>query len=680
MTLRAIILGLLGAVLLAAVGYLNDSVWRLNFVVGNHFPLTVFGLLLVVLTVVNPLLAMMRPGWGFRPGELAVALALVLAACAVPGGSMMRTFTPMLMMPGKFLAEPGPAGRDVPSYIPPRLLVNGGRYDPRILSEWRDGVRPAERPIGIGQVPWGLWRGPLETWLPLVALMSVGLICMTMIVHRQWTSHERLRYPVAEFATALLSGADGRAGGSVLRGRLFWIGLSGIFLVQGVNGLHSYFPQCIEIPLWCDFRAIQQKVPVLANWQGEMALWFQVYPMVAAFAYLLSSEVSLSLGASTLAIAVVLGMQQNDWLGLGGLDMSGLPMGGGPVDWMRLGSYLGLAMMLLYTGRHYYGRVARAAVGLGRSGLEGYAPWAFRILLLCAAGMTAMFCALGVPVVTALLAVAVLLLVYLGMARLMAEAGLIFMGPWLPPTAALIGLLGYQAIGPTPMAVLAFAGGVLALDSREALIPFVVNGLRICDNQGVRPGPIGWASCGAFLLALAVAVPTALWANYNFGADRGDWFAMNIPNWPVVAIDRTVSDLHATGQLESSRHMDSWQVLTHATPDRRFGPSLAVGAGVVLVCSVLRLRLPWWPLHPLMFLVWGTWTMCVFSASFLVGWAIKAVVRRVGGSRGYAGGKELMMGVIAGDALAGLVFMAVGAVQYFLTGVTSEKVFRVLPG
>ena len=56
MTFRSIILGLLGAVFVIVAGYLNDNLLRSTFFVGNHLPVSVFGLLVIFVMVINPLL------------------------------------------------------------------------------------------------------------------------------------------------------------------------------------------------------------------------------------------------------------------------------------------------------------------------------------------------------------------------------------------------------------------------------------------------------------------------------------------------------------------------------------------------------------------------------------------------------------------------------------------------
>jgi hypothetical protein len=67
MTFRAALIGIVGAVLLTGVAYVNDEILRLNRLVSNHLPITVFGGLIVVLMAVNPLLGRLRPGcWVVR--------------------------------------------------------------------------------------------------------------------------------------------------------------------------------------------------------------------------------------------------------------------------------------------------------------------------------------------------------------------------------------------------------------------------------------------------------------------------------------------------------------------------------------------------------------------------------------------------------------------------------------
>ena len=74
-----------------------------------------------------------------------------------------------------------------------------------------------------------------------------------------------------------------------------------------------------------------------------------------------------------------------------------------------------------------------------------------------------------------------------------------------------------------------------------------------------------------------------------------------------------------------------------------------------------------------MFLIWTTAPGRWFCASFLVGWLIKRLVVRFGGTRAYQLCKPLMFGVIAGEMLAGVLTMLIGAAYYLITGQPPPK-------
>jgi hypothetical protein len=109
---------------------------------------------------------------------------------------------------------------------------------------------------------------------------------------------------------------------------------------------------------------------------------------------------------------------------------------------------------------------------------------------------------------------------------------------------------------------------------------------------------------------------------------------------------------------------------------RLFSPSpdgvgvafFSFGLLMVVGFSVARLRLPWWPLHPVLFLVWTTGHAQGQAASFFLGWLLKTVVTKYGGVGTYRRLRPLMFGLIAGEMLAGVGMSAVGGLYYWITG------------
>ena len=155
MTIRAVILGLLGALVIAAIGFINDSVLRLTMLVGNHFPISVFGLLILLVIALNPLLSLIRRSWRFQPGELAVIVTFMLVACSIPGSGLLRTYTPMMAMPiSHEQIKPGWQRSHVLDRLPPDTLVprienaeSPGRLvpDPDVMGPLATGLRQLHR-------------------------------------------------------------------------------------------------------------------------------------------------------------------------------------------------------------------------------------------------------------------------------------------------------------------------------------------------------------------------------------------------------------------------------------------------------------------------------------------------------------------------------------------------------
>jgi len=675
MTVKAVILGLLGAVLIAGTGYLNDGHLRNTFLVGNHLPISVFGFLIVMVVAINPLLGWLR--LRFRPAELAVSLTLMLAACAIPGSGLMRTFTTTLAVPLNYARiRPDWTTHRVLSYVPPEMLPDASADEALVLDGYLNGLSDGKSMIPLGRVPWSAWRGPLSVWMPLVMLLSVSIICLSLIVHRQWSQREHLRYPIADFAAGLM-GADEQGGAPVYRRRIFWIGLGMVLGIHLVNGLQQWEVIRLRIPMHYQFWQVVWTFTSLGKdprIHHHMNLW--IIPTVVGIGFMLPSQVSFSLGiAPTLLLAVTAALMS------AGVDMSEGYMQGGVLPWQRFGSYLGIGVLIAYTGRSYYRAVlAEAATFRRRPSADAPAVWACRILIVAVAAMVAILTALGLDWTLAILAVGMILMLFVVMARLSAESGLFFCQPWWQPMGVFVGLFGLAALGPRTAIILALLSAMLTIDPRECLMPFLVNGLKVCERLKVRPGRVAVASGGVFAVALAVAVVVALWANYNYGMfSRDKWAAENVPDMTFKVVEDSVSKM-TERQLDAAAAMGPLDRLAAMRPNRAFLWSAGIGLALVGVMSVLRLRYARFPLHPLIFLVWGTYPVGVFHYSFLMGWMIKAVVVKYGGGRQtHDRARRFMFGVIAGDLLGGLIFMVAGAVYYGYTGYFPPE-YRVFPG
>ena len=679
MTLRTLVIGLLGAVFIGAVGYFNDQVPRVNYFVGNHFPIIVFCPLLLVAMVINPLLNRLRPGWRVRPAEVAIAVAMMLVACNIPGSGMLRFWSRNVAMPVHFNKfSPDWQKAEALQRVPPALLVNGGVYDADVNQKLIQGAGRPGSPIGFRDVPWGAWQRPIMAWGSIVALVAIASICIALVVHRTWATHDRLPYPIAQLAEAVMPGK--KAGGSVFTAKLFWLGCGAVLAIHLVNGLNAWFGgRLIGIPLSFDIQPIllplQDGGVKIGKWATGWPYWHvTIYPTALAFACLVAADVSLALGISPILLTIATTL-----LFYAGIPAYGSTMGGGFFEWLHAGSYVAIGLVLIYLGRRTYGQMLLAAfTPLRTREVRRHEVWALRGLLVTGVLLAWLLIAIGLAWPFAILVPGLILLMFLVMARINAESGLILIETWWQPIAMLMGLFGVKAMGLGNYAIIAMLCLQFTINGRECLLPLVINALRIGDYHRVPSGRLGLTGVVVFLVVLAVAVPFSLWVDYNYGLQKGEyWPAFSAPKRNFDYLSMHHKMLSSKGALVASEAMTPWQRITQMEPQGLCLAALGIGAAVVLLISWLRLRYTWWPLHPVLFLFWGTWSMAAFSFSFLVGWFVKQACVRLGVRQDPL--KKLMFGVIAGDLLAGALWMTVGAVYFAVTGERPIR-YLVYPG
>ncbi|MDX9979528.1 MAG: hypothetical protein RBU25_05695 [Lentisphaeria bacterium] len=677
MTIRALILGFAASMFIAGAGYINDRVLNLeSFNNGHQVPIIVLGLMFVWVTVCNPLLHRLRRSWAFRPAEIALVVALTMASCGISGRGLMEQFAQMLVLPHHWnRITPGWQSRGMLDYAPKQALVDP-EPENDVVTAFIQGKDPTEHEgnnvwerlqTRVRRVPWRQWSTPLATWLPMVFLVTVASVALGLVVHRQWASHEHLQYPIAQFTNALIERESDRAIGPIFRNHLFWVGFIIFFLIRLNNGLCVWFPDYL-IPVKLDYSLwpFAAKWPALnrASWNWGL-FTLRIFPLVIAFAFFLNAEISFTLGMSQIlwaafAIPVV---------GAGYVLTTDYDIGGWE-GWNRAGSYTAFSLMLLYTGRQYYGELARKAVCVWRrvgGDRQEVAVWAFRALLVSLVALVALVIRLGLSWPLAIATVFLMMMTFLIVSRISAETGLFFIQPGWQPFGALMALMGGYAMGPEGIVISALVCGALCIDQSQALLPYLVNGLKICEGAKITPGRTAGATFAMYVVGVALAVFVVIVASYHFGTPSGyQWSYQRIPTMAFRAAEPEVMRLQALDKLDESQQLAPLERLAHIQPKPGFLWAAGMGFVGVLVFAFLRLRIPRWPFHPCLFLIWATYPLAVMSQSFLIGWIIKRFAVKYGGAKVVNRLKPLAIGVIAAEIFGALVFMVVGAIYFWV--------------
>jgi hypothetical protein len=678
MTVRSVILGLLGAGVVCAVTFFNDRVLRQTHFVGNNMPVSVYGSLILFVALVNPWLRRLA----LTGRELAVILALTLAACCIPGGGLLRYFTSSLVMPHHYhKTEPAWRDQGVLEMAPKKMLADVRDNENRSLGGFVQGLGEPGRHLSFWDVPWSAWSRTLAFWLPIVLTLWVALIALSVVVHRQWSRHEHLSYPIAAFTDALLP-VEGKTASGFFRNRIFWIGALPVLAVHLNNYAFQWFPDyLVAVHVKLDFTTLGTYVPTFTAGGGTGLLAPTIFFSVVGIAFLVPTDVSLAFGVGGFLWAYVVGLFAGYGFQLQGSIEGSSYLALNPRTFLLFGANVGVFLSLVYTGRRHYRSVVARALGLagGEEATDAEA-WACRAFLGLMAVFVLQLCLAGVDWQLAVLYAAALIVGFVVLSRLIAETGLFYVKAYFWPCTIIWGLLGARALGPETLLVMNLVTLVLFLDPREALMPFMVNSLKVLDLRGEKVAPAARWCVLAVVLGLAIAVPVTLYIRYDLGNEAGDRWADTVaPTTPFNNVVAVKQRLTAQGELAEAGRAKGWRRLADASPNPTCMWAAAAGLVMVVLFAAARLRFPWWPLSPLLFVAWAATPIRLFCASFLLGWLVKVSVMKYGGGKLYNRLKPLMMGLIAGEVLGAVFPSIVGAIYYFATGEQPVS-FRVLPG
>lgn len=521
-------------------------------------------------------------------------------------------------------------------FLPRWLLVT----DPDALRAFNRGHVSFYSPQGLEYLK--AWIVPLLAW-GLFFLTLVGMyLCITLLVRRAWIEDEKLTFPIVQLPLAMT--ADD-AGTAFFRNPRMWIGFGLAFGISFLNGLHELVP---TVPQF-NVKLFQLQDFVTARpWSAIGSTTSSLYPFAIGLGYFMPLDLSFSCWFFYIAARVfrVVGAM-NGW-------DSGPQAGSFPYfGEQATGAWVGLGLMLLYTGRASWRRVWQAA----RSGARSDNPAEARVYrfafagLVFGSGLLAVFAALvGMSAWVAVLFFGIVFLLGFVITRVRAELGVPHEIAWVNPVQVLVTGFGTDALGPQNLTLLSvlywFNRGY-----RNHPMPNQLEAFKMLDNKV----PVGRVA-GVLLFAAVISLLATDWANlhimYLWGAE-----GKNIGyKWWV-------------GQ-ESYGRLAGW--LQQTVPPASTGLRFILGGLMFTVAlSLMRVNFLWWPFHPAGYALALSYAMEYFWFPILIAWLIKLLILRYGGSRLYRAAIPFFLGLILGDYTMGSLWAIVGP----LLGMPTYKIF-----
>lgn len=669
---RSVLLGLAGTVLICGATPYNDYALNNTFLVGNNLPLGVIMLTFLFVLGVNGPLSRWRPHLALHSGELCVALSMMLISCCLPSSGLARYFVPSLTGP-LWQARSSNEFREilmklnVPDWIWPSFPSSD--RSTWLTSPIVTGFH--QRWIEGGWPPLLAWAKPVLMWGIFFGAMYAAILCLMLIVRRQWVENERLPFPLAQIQLAVIEAPQrGQWLNSTFRSRGFWIAFTAVFLLHGWNGLSKYQPEYFPtIWTYYDFTKLFSERPwVFVDQKLKDAA---VFFTVVGVTYFLSSSVAFSLWAFYVAHQIykmVLGSATGDATTPGQGDQ-------------HFGGLLAFAATMLWVGRKHWMMVAKQALRGPRAGEPRGKYLSYPVvgwgLVLSVAVMIGWLVAAGAGVGGATVMVFLLLFLMVMIARIIAEVGLVH-GQLQVPIYKPFGLLSFYG-WKQPVSVETYFHAAMMqgthYDYREVASVYGSHGLRMADET-VDPTTSGTSKQGRrFVACLAMAlfvgyfvsIGSMLLTEYAYESTMdtpsitpiNTWGSRDNSRWLIV---------EPTVQYTKDQFNLNYSPIGHMT----FG-FLFTGA-----LSFLRLRFTGWPLHPIGYLMIGTYPGAHLWFSIMIGWALKTLIVRFGGAGMYNAGKPVFLGLIVGESVAAGFWLVMSIVLNAMN--IPYRAINIMPG
>ncbi|MBI1925808.1 hypothetical protein HYR99_16360 [Candidatus Poribacteria bacterium] len=577
---------------------------------------TVF--ILLLLTVLSLAIKRFFPQWAFSQGELLTVYIMLNIASSIASHDMLQILIPLIPHV-LWYATPENEwnelfAKDVPRWL--SIQGNSTLYFAQHLKAW---------------------FMPMLWWAAFICVLLFMMLCINILVRKQWAEDEKLAYPIIQLPLAVTENS-GKA--SLFSSRMMWLGFALAAGVDLLNGISFFELSVPSIPLKCSQHNIG-KYFTESPWSAVGWLPLSFYPFAVGLSFFLPLDLSFSIWFFYL-------FRKGQQILARALGMSSLP--GFPyLNAQSSGAWIGLAILAVWISRRHLSAVLKEAVN-GRPVRDNYhsqvrrephppthplsyrwalvgllSGWLFLLFFCVRAGMS-------------FWVVVSFFMLYFGIStaitRMRAELG--------PPTHELtpmnaghilVDVFGTRRLGSANLTPISFFW-FFNRSYRNHPMPIQLEAFKMAERTGINVKRLTWA----MMLAAVVAVPVSFWAllhiSYREGGAPGRGFA-----------------------FESLNRLQAW-VAFPTSPDAAAIGFMGLGMVFTFLLMAMRMRFLWWPCHPAGYALSTNFGVDYIWFCLVISSAAKAVILRYGGLKTHRKAVPFFLGLILGEFTVGSFWSA----------------------
>ena len=597
---RVLILGsiLIGLNCYVIISSENRIVWQLTAF--SIFPTVLFTLF--ILSGINLFLKRNDSKLALRNSEIAVLYIMISVSTTLAGQDLIRQLVPLMANPFWYATLENEWEELFFHYLPTWLTVP----NKQILQGYFEGNGNFWQLENINA-----WWLPILIWTIFVIVILFVMLCINIIVRKQWTEHERLRYPLTIMPTEIIRDTT-----KLFSNKLIWLGFGiafGIELINGLNYLNPALP-AIKVKSMVRFQGLP--------WSNAGQIPIGIYPFAIGLGYLIPLDLSFSLWCFYIVwrmqrvILKAFGLNSTRWL----------------THTMRGGAWIAIGTIALWTCRRHI--ISVLGVFFSRKEEDKLYNFAIIGLTIGMLMITLFWYQAGLSPWVAISYFGIYFVLCTGMTRMRAETG--------PPTHELQSTHPDRILG-------AFVGsrslGVQNLTNTTLLswlaygyrchpMPNQLEGLKIGSNFNISRHKLIIAMILASVVGafLSILLHVSLYYKFPFNGTQG------------------------IGEFHHLRNQVIYPQDTNLTMIRHLG----TGFLITIIIAILKHSFLWWPLYPMGYAISDGWAFGWMWFSIFLAWAAKRSIFALGGLKYNRIMLPFFLGLIFGQFSAGSLWSLIG--------------------
>ena len=588
---------------------------------------TVF--ILLCLTLLNRGVRRIAPKMALERGELLLIFSGLSISSCVSGHDMLQVFVPMLTWTFKH----ADSGNEWAKLINPHLRDGFFIKDEAIWKSYYLGNDSIWHWKYVSA-----WLPVVTVWTVFVTLLLFVMLCLNAILRKQWTDNERLTYPIVQLPLQITTEQAFQPKGLFLN-RLFWIGFVIAGTIDCINSLNYYYPSIPTVLTPGFGQSFLDIGPMFTQKPWNAVGWtpLSFYPFMIGLGMFMPLDFLFScvffywFWKFEKVTSVALAYDQDPRFPY--------------TETQSFGAYMSFCLYSVWVSRHYLKQVFRRAMGKSSDLDDSREPMSYRNALIGigigVAGLVAFASYLGMVWWIGIIFFLIYFALALAVTRMRAELGtpmhdLHFTGPEMVMTRV-VGSNAFNVDTRTVFALFFWFNRAY----RSHPMPHQLESFKLAEqtNADYRK----WSRALLFLGSAAIFI--AFWAilhlMYSYGAE---------------------SKSRITFGAEAYNTLTTWIKSPQPGKFPEF-MAIVIGFGIAFLLQGLRMRFPWWPLHPLAFAVTSSFEINLVWGPLFLAWIFKSLILRYGGRGGFHRSLPFFIGLMLGQFVVGSLWNIYGIIQ-----------------